>query len=221
MAKITKPEAGYYSLERQEMLDFVPSVQGTVLEIGCGQGRFVASLAAKETWGIEPSTAAAEIASHHIKHILNATFSEARSKLPLKYFDLIICNDVIEHMLDHDRFLREIKNYMTDSGVLVGSIPNVRYYGNLFNLIIRKEWAYKDEGILDRTHLRFFTERSLRRTLTDNGYKIEKLHGINGKLLLRKNLVHALLVYTTTIVTFGYFRDIRYLQFGFRVSLNA
>ncbi len=48
---------------------------------------------------------------------------------------------------------------------MVGSVPNVRYFKNLFDLLVLRDWDYKDSGVLDRTHLRYFTLKSLRRSL--------------------------------------------------------
>jgi len=100
--------------------------------------------------------------------------------LPAHYFDLVICNDVIEHMPDHDAFLEDIKQKMAPGAHLVGSVPNVRYLPNLKQLLVRKEWRYADWGVLDRTHLRFFTCQSWERTLREHGFVIEAIAGING-----------------------------------------
>jgi hypothetical protein len=85
---------------------------------------------------------------------------------------------------------------------------------NLFELMIKRDWEYKDEGTLDRTHLRFFTERSLRRFLAASGYRIDRLEGINPiplRPLLPKGIVKWGLVRL-----FG--GDSAYLQFGFRIT---
>lgn len=80
--------------------------------------------------------------------------------LPDQHFDMVICNDVIEHMVDHDHFLEHIKTKMRPGACIVGSIPNVRHLTALFKLLVAKDWPYSASGILDRTHLRFFTENS-------------------------------------------------------------
>ena len=83
----------------------------------------------------------------------------------------MVCNDVIEHMADHDRFLRQIRGHIAPGGVLIGSVPNMRHYRALFELLVLRDWDYRDSGVLDRTHLRFFTARSLRRSLTRAGFE--------------------------------------------------
>ena len=199
---------------------FLPSSPGKVLEIGCGEGTFAESIAdAKERWGVEPYPEAAAIARSRLDRALNATFDEAVADLPVRYFDTIVCNDVIEHVPDHDRFLCKIKDLLTDGGSLVGSIPNIRYYRTLFDLVFAKDWRYADAGILDRTHLRFFTEKSLRGTLRAHGFGIEVLRGINGGLT-RKAPVSGAAACAAIVVSLGYFRDIWHLQFGFRARLE-
>ena len=154
----------YRSSDRHEMLAFLPERRSTILEIGCGEGRFSASIpGATETWGVEPDERAVALASRRLSHVLQGTFDQVKGRLPQRHFDVIICNDVIEHMTDHDSFLEDIKAFLSPGGALVASIPNVRYYQNLFELIVACDWEYRSSGILDRTHLRFFSERSLRR----------------------------------------------------------
>jgi len=208
----------YRSLDRRDMLSLIPERRSTVLEVGCGEGRFAASIPGViETWGIEPDPRAARLASTRLSHVLSTTFEQAKEVLPKKYFDVIVCNDVIEHMADHDRFLEDAKALLSAGGALVASIPNVRFYRNLFELIVARDWEYRDTGILDRTHLRFFTERSLRRTLAQHGYRIEKFHGINGGIEFKWSIwsiCNFLFAYALIAVSLGRFRDIAFLQFA-------
>ncbi len=208
----------YYRGARPEMARFLPAAYSKVLEIGCGEGDFAENLTHPcEYWGVEPFRAAAEIATRKLDRVLAGTYDEVCDELPADYFDLVICNDVMEHMTDHEAFLRGVKLKMKAGACLVGSIPNVRYFHNLMRLLREKDWKYEDEGVLDRTHLRFFTERSLRRTLAETGFAIEEFGGINGltirptsaKKVTRKALIRLL----------G--RDTRFMQFGFRVRYGG
>ena len=73
---------------------------------------------------MEPS-AAADQARTRLDHVFQATFDEADPELPAGYFDVVVCNDVIEHMPDHDVFFEQVKRVLVPGGVIVGSIPNV------------------------------------------------------------------------------------------------
>lgn len=209
---------GYYDYVRKEMIPFLPDRQDVVLEVGCGAGGFLQNLEVLEIWGVEPDQEAANIAAKHYTRIFNNHYEETAADIPDEYFDLVICNDVIEHLDDHDKFLSSIHSKLKHGGKLVGSVPNVRYYANLYELIVEKDWQYVDTGILDRTHLRFFTETSLRRALVGAGFRIEIMQGINsalkprGQRRLRKHALLRLL----SLVSLGNLNDIQWLQFGFR-----
>ena len=216
-------EISYYSQTRPEMLAMLPPTRRRILEIGCAEGLFSESITgAEEKWAIEPTPEAFAVAKNRLTHVINKNFDEAKPDLPLKYFDVVICNDVIEHMTDHDKFLLDIINYMAPGGVIIGSIPNVRYYKNLFNLLFVKDWEYMDYGILDRTHFRFFTEKSLRRSLSAAGFVVEKLHGINGGIEFgwsKWKLAYSGFAVLSMALSLGYFSDIKHQQFAFRARI--
>ena len=165
---------------RSEVSFFLPEGYSRVLEIGCSDGAFRKNLlASHEYWGVEPNHRAAAAAGHSLDKVLTGFYNEVADKLPDHYFDLVICNDVIEHMADPDSFLEAIKAKMTANASLVGSIPNVRHISNLKSLLIGKDWQYEDAGILDRTHLKFFTEKSLRSLFAAHQFEVEQLSGMN------------------------------------------
>lgn len=207
----------YFQNARPEMAGFLPDAYLKVLEIGCGKGGFRKNVKHDcEYWGVEPSSQAAVVAAKCLDKVVHGTYEMAAAELPAQYFDLIICNDVIEHMPDHDNFFQMIKKKIRPGGYIVGSVPNVRYIFNLIDLLFRKEWEYQEGGgILDNTHLRFFTEKSLKSILANNGYKLEEFKGINptkiGIFPVKRFFLSALMFLAGT--------DSRYMQFGFRVQL--
>jgi hypothetical protein len=73
---------------------------------------------------------------------------------------MILAADVIEHLVDPWRTLERMLPSLRPGGYVVTSTPNVRYWRVLYDLGVRGRWEYQDSGILDRTHLRFFTRRS-------------------------------------------------------------
>lgn len=210
---MTDDSSTYYTHHRQEMIPALPQQYTKVLEIGCGEGRFRKNLSLPhEYWGLEPVRTAAKVAEENLDHVLVGTYREQMDDLPNHYFDLIICNDVIEHMTDHDFFFESIKSKLKQGGVIVASIPNVRHILNLYELLVKKDWEYKDAGILDRTHFRFFTRKSLLAILARHQYEIEYLKGINGYQgdALLKRIIGNLI-----ISVLG--SDTRFLQFAIRV----
>ncbi len=200
------------------MLPFIPSTAKKILEIGCGKGHFCEQLISDDTevWGIEPDSAAAEIASKKLFKVLNKTIGDAASELPDNYFDAIILNDVLEHLLFPWDDLKLLKSKLSDKGVIIASIPNVRYIKNLYHVLVNKNWEYTESGILDSTHFRFFTKKSIITLFNKSGYTIEKIKGIN-KTKSTKYKLFALLI---NILFFFNHSDTLYLQYAVRASKN-
>lgn len=206
---------------RHEVASFLPksSKKMTVLEVGCGFGNFRKNIEIEcEYWGIEPNQSTAQQASNKLDKVLMGTFSETYASLPDHFFDCVVCNDVIEHMDDVDGFLQAIKSKLKPAGVIVGSIPNVRYIDNLFNLMVLKDWKYVDSGILDKTHLRFFTQKSLLRTFTSNGYSVEAFSGVNPINIKTESVKRCVMSIAAISLSYLIGADSKFTQFGFRIK---
>lgn len=174
---------GYYTFDRKEIFPFIPQGIKRTLDVGCAAGVFSTKLKEKrnpETWGIEMEKEAAEIAKLKLDKVLIGSFEEVSEELPQKYFDCIFFNDVLEHMPYPETCLKKIKTNIHQDGRIIASIPNMRYIEVLKELLFQRDWRYKDSGILDRTHLRFFTKKSIIRMFEDCGYKVDQIKGING-----------------------------------------
>lgn len=204
-----KPKC-YYNGDRKEMLQFVPKDVLKIIEIGCGYGVFASSLKTERkavVWGIELSKKAAEEASVKLDKVVIGDIENDNIALPKNYFDCIIFNDVLEHLKNPWVVLEKVKDYLIDGGYIVASVPNVRYFYNIKNLIKHKEWNYVDQGILDKTHLRFFTYKTIRDMFQICGYKIIKMEGINPiKFPWKFRLFNWLML--------NAFEDMQFLQFA-------
>jgi 2-polyprenyl-3-methyl-5-hydroxy-6-metoxy-1,4-benzoquinol methylase len=210
-----KSELAFYHSTRIEMVDFLPSTYSKVLEIGCNIGNFRQFLNKScEYWGIEPFEESAKYCKTKMDKVLVGFYDKVANEIPDNYFDLIIANDVIEHMEQPWNFLQSIKRKMAVKSSIVLSIPNVRYYFNLKELLYKKDWKYKDGGILDITHLRFFTKKSIIRLLDDSGFEIEKMKGVNPIKALEQYLP----IYWLHYIIFG--SDIKFLQFGVKAKIK-
>lgn len=209
-------ESGYYQLYRAEMIPLLPNHYSHVLEVGCGAGNFRQNVSPEaEYWGIEPAADAAKVAAEKLDKVLTGTYQAVADQLPDDYFDVVICNDVIEHMVDHDEFFQAIQKKLKHNGYLVASIPNIRYISFLYDLLVDRDWEYLDAGTLDKTHLRFFTEKSLLRTIRQHGYVIDQFGGINpyGSFNSRNLFMRGL----SRVVSLFLGADVIWSQFGFRV----
>ncbi len=163
------------------MLAFLPAEPTRLMDVGCSEGRFAEAVKLRypacETWGVEPNETAATIASTRIDHVLHGIFNEALD-LPKGYFDVVTMNDVLEHLTDTSAALELVKTILRPNGALVLSLPNVRFYLNVKDLVFKNDWEYKDFGVLDRTHFRFFTSKSAKRCLEENGFQVRRLEGL-------------------------------------------
>ena len=207
-----KKDAGYYKNVRPEMLGFIPKSATTILEIGCGAGNFSAQLAGEniETWGVEPFKESAKEAAGKLTKVLVGTLDETLDELPDNYFDAIVMNDVIEHLLEPWDDIVNLKSKLKKEGVLVTSIPNVRYSKNLFKMIFKRDWKYTDDLILDRTHYRFFTKKSIKRMFKDCGYNMERIKGINTT----KSFLYFPFAVLFNVILLGSQLDMFFMQFA-------
>jgi 2-polyprenyl-3-methyl-5-hydroxy-6-metoxy-1,4-benzoquinol methylase len=198
---------GYYQLDRSEMLELIQTDVKTALDVGCGEGNFGKLLKEKfgaEVWGFEPVSHAYQIAKENLDHVQNSIF--AAESIPDKKFDLITFNDVLEHMVEPGDVLRQCLEKLTTRGQIVASIPNILYFHDFFTMVFSKDWKYEPAGIFDKTHLRFFTRKSIVRLFEESGYEVVKLHGIrptDSKKFLLFN-----------IATLGNWEEMKYLQFA-------
>jgi 2-polyprenyl-3-methyl-5-hydroxy-6-metoxy-1,4-benzoquinol methylase len=177
-----QPIKQYYQHERAEMLAFVPSSATRTLEIGCGAGSFSSLIRDKlgaETWGVEYQPDAASLAAQKLHRVLAGSVENALPDLPSEYFDCIIFNDVLEHLVDPYSTLRQVQGLLNDSGVIVASIPNIRHWPEFVDYAVRGNWNYVNVGVMDRTHLRFFTQKSILATIAQCGYALVSIQGIN------------------------------------------
>jgi 2-polyprenyl-3-methyl-5-hydroxy-6-metoxy-1,4-benzoquinol methylase len=188
----------YFSHARVDIAPLLPAAAPRVMEIGCGTGATLRWLKAKgicqETAGVELFGAAADAARPHVDQIIvgNAeTLIDSGFGLAGEpTFDLILCLDVLEHMVDPWAFVQKLEAFLKPGGLLVGSIPNVRHLATSLPLLLAGQWRYRNQGILDRTHLRFFTKESALSLLTTPTLVVEEwLHAIPGKRARLLNLL--------------------------------
>jgi 2-polyprenyl-3-methyl-5-hydroxy-6-metoxy-1,4-benzoquinol methylase len=204
----TDKDLQYYNNSRPDILGFVPENTGKILDVGCGQGAFleqVKNLSGATTWGIEVKKEIAEKALGKADKILVGNVEEHIDSLPENYFDCITFNDVLEHLQDPNLVLKMIGPKLSENGIIIASIPNVRYCKNLFELIFRKDWHYVESGILDSTHLRFFTKKSMKRMFNESGFAVLLQKGINSPTSVKFRILN--------IVTLNLLGDLKYPQY--------
>ena len=196
----------YFKNIRLPLLDLIPleNRNGNILEIGAGSGDNLVYAKkngyAKKIFGIE----LVEIKNSNQRSKLFEDFIIGDiENIELKYqesmFDVIIMGDVLEHLVDPYKILNVLNRYLKSNGVFIASIPNVRNLKVFRNIFLRGDFKYTDEGILDRTHLRFFTKKNMIELFEHNGYNVKS---ILSNLNFRKN--HASI---KNKLTFGFFEE--------------
>lgn len=171
----------YQDVERQPLVKLVPENAKTILDIGCnhgGFGRSIKAMRSAEIWGVEPDADAAAVARERLDHVI-ADYFQAGNPIPDCYFDLITFNDSLEHMPDPGVALELCKSKLKPGGRIHCCVPNMRQIDNLEHLIFDRDWRYEEKGVRDRTHLRFFTEKSIVRLFRETGFRVVEAFGIN------------------------------------------
>jgi GT2 family glycosyltransferase/2-polyprenyl-3-methyl-5-hydroxy-6-metoxy-1,4-benzoquinol methylase len=172
----------YYLKERPEVAALVPPSSRRILEVGCAAGRLGARLkrtGPREVVGIEADPAAAAAARLVLDRVIEADVETLeRACFAEGAFDCVVCADVLEHLRDPRLVLGRIRDWLAPGGTLVASVPNVRHAGVLTQLLVHGRWRYEEEGILDRTHLRFFTRAELEALLEEAGFRLTSLGAV-------------------------------------------
>ena len=178
-----------YVGQRPDIMALVPTDAKYVLDVGCSNGTAGADIKRAfnaNVTGIETSEAMAEEAKAKLDHVIVGDVEQEaiQEQLRGQQFDVVIFADVLEHLRDPWIALENIKNNVRIGGVVIASIPNIRHIDTLFNLVVKGYWPYRDRGIHDKTHLRFFTRKNIIEMFSDAGLHIEKMD-VNYRLIER------------------------------------
>lgn len=162
----------YPDSAREEMHPLVPASARRVLDVGCHRGAFGARLRThgRTVFGIELDAATAADAAARLDEVIVGRYPD---DIPSgATFDCVVFNDVLEHMEDPWSALAATVAHLEPEGTVVASIPNVRNVEVIYPLLTRGTWRYQDQGLLDRTHVRFFTKSSMRELFEGSGFVV-------------------------------------------------
>lgn len=152
-----------------------------VLEVGCACGATLLEIKNmypnSNIYGIELNDNAAAV-GRNFADIRSENIESSELTYTEKSFDYIILGDVLEHLVNPGKVLENLKRYLKDDGIIIASIPNVMHYSVIKNLI-NGRWKYEDSGILDKTHLRFFTKEEILELFCNSGFEVFDLQSIN------------------------------------------
>ena len=167
----------YFSLVRHDIVSLIPSGVQRVLDVGCGEGASgleIKKIFSAEVVGIELFENAANIADTRLDRVILADVEALNPDFEAGYFDCIVFADVLEHTKDPWSVLNKYKKHLSKDGCIIASIPNIRYIVPVLKILFDK-FEYEPSGVLDQTHLRFFTLHTMKKMFDECGLKIIKL----------------------------------------------
>jgi 2-polyprenyl-3-methyl-5-hydroxy-6-metoxy-1,4-benzoquinol methylase len=197
----------YFNNPRIDLIKLIPKKgSNKILEVGAGSCDTLIEIKklklAEEVIGIElMNLTDSQQENPEIDRLLIGDIEIMDLDLPEDYFDVIICGDVLEHLLDPWNTLRKLRKHLNPDGIIIISVPNIREYHILYRILILADFKYSDQGILDRTHLRFFCKRNIISLLTTTMYNPISIYSI---FKLEKNHMVKKII---DKLTFGLLRD--------------
>lgn len=152
-----------------------------VLDVGCACGDFGVLLKKEKNstiFGLEYDKDSCKIATDtgvyqeviqfDLETLTNDSFQNYNNK-----FDYIVCNDILEHLRDPEKTIKILKKFLKTSGVIIASIPNIAHASIKSNLLLN-DFTYTPYGLLDETHVHFFTYKSIANMFASAGFSIER-----------------------------------------------
>lgn len=179
-------EDGYFDRINMDILKKIPIYPKKIVEVGCGAG----ALGAKykeinprcQYIGIELSKDACDYAikNKRIDSVFCANIEEkdlTEFDIAKNSLDCIIYGDVLEHLINPWEIIKNHSNYLKQNGLIISCIPNISNYSIIYQLL-KGNWNYQEEGLLDRTHLRFFTLKTIKDMFEKAGLNIVDVEGL-------------------------------------------
>lgn len=165
----------YYANARRNLVELVPKSSQRVLDVGCGHGMTGGLLRSErgiEVVGLEIHPETAEVARHHLTQVIVGDLEHMDLPFEPGHFDCMILGDVLEHLTNPWHALQKLARYLHPAGTFVISLPNVRNLAVLEKLM-NGSWSYEEQGILDKTHMRFFAKQDMLALFEQAGIAVE------------------------------------------------
>lgn len=168
----------YFATAQAEILPFLPAKVSRLIDLGCGTGATVALVkkARAVEWaaGVELDAGSAETAGAVCERVFvgDAANLPFETEIAASSLDLILCLDVLEHLADPWAMMRRLSPLLGSGGRLILCVPNIRNWKFLWRLALDGDFRYRDAGLLDRTHLRFFVRETAIELATCGGLRL-------------------------------------------------
>lgn len=151
-----------------------------ILSLGCGSAALEEKLEKEyncKVTGLDYDKNAIELAKKKISKAFTFNLEKDSLNTVLKKdkFNIVILADILEHLRNPEKVLTEIKEFLSKDGLIITSIPNIANWSVRLKLLFG-EFNYTSHGLLDKTHLKFYTLKNAKRLICNNNYKIEKIY---------------------------------------------
>lgn len=157
----------------------LPKTAKRILDIGGGDGETLIQAGAKCSADFMALLDLSESCIERAKSKVNfaCVLNVETQPLPesLRELDVILCLDILEHLNDPWNFVRSLVDRLSPSGCIIASIPNVRHYSVVLPLLLFGQWTYREAGLMDRTHLRFFVRKTAAQLMAPEGLRVDRL----------------------------------------------
>ena len=183
MAGTGHARPGYHDLLRRELLDIIPTSATRILDLGCGTGLLGNALRHRQRCvvdGIEINKEAAEKAKYNLDGVWTDNLNRFDPSFLKEKYNCLIFADILEHLISPWQVLKKFANVLTDDGVVVASVPNIAHPWIILQLQ-KGLFRYEAAGLLDVTHLRFFTKTTIFQLFYKAGLKIVNIRPYPSK----------------------------------------
>jgi SAM-dependent methyltransferase len=176
--------ADAYENPRPELQRHVAAGARRILDLGCASGALGAALKARGAYvvGVESDPRYAARARERLDEVIEADL-ETVDPAPLGRYDVLVAGDVLEHLTDPWAVLRRFAGIVEPGGTVVVSLPNVRHWESVYAIAVQGRFPLRNEGIFDRTHLRWFTLHDAWGLVDQAGLEVE---GVERRIRYRR-----------------------------------
>lgn len=182
-------EIKYYDNKRADLIKFIPRDAKRILDVGCGTGAMGEAIKKArgkdiEIVGIEVNPAVT-CEREGIDKVIIGNVEEGRLAFDTEYFDCIVYGDILEHLVNPWELVKKHCKILKLNGRVIASIPNIAHY-RVIKMLRNGEWNYQDAGIMDKSHIRFFTLKSMKDMFKKADLDIVKVENKIGASKARK-----------------------------------